>query len=368
MPKNGTLNPLNPSHLLPWLASLLLTIIYAQIYALYNSINPGVAPGAAPHPVRQLLDQYLDPVFPQGFIASLFAAGNAPPPTPVNYQNLLTFWELYAADGPYGKNLSFYALNPKQQLNWSGLDSDRFSQSAGDWKYYEMASLHLQQLQATTAAATTVITSYYANDKAVLADKAVQQWAKSLVDPQGANLVRINANNRISTRDELAELCGYIMFTSVAHNMATMQDYLAPMLSQSRHPVALNVEQVPGPASTLSTTELTNMATTTDTYSKQVSFVYAFMGAATWTTFVPGTLNRTAGTGAPNYTASLPFFAEHVSHPGWRAPIDRSNSAIVRMRRQVSAIVKNFVGPTGGIRSTYTNWAFPMAPARVIEL
>ena len=82
------------------------------------------------------------------------------------------------------------------------------------------------------AAASAALSGYYPSNAAVQADAGVQAWVAALLSPTGANMRRINAKNAVTTRAELFDLAGYMLFLSVAHGATHLQDYAVMMLSQ----------------------------------------------------------------------------------------------------------------------------------------
>ena len=153
-----------------------------------------------------------------------------PPPTPVQISDLPSFFELYASKGPFGR-ATFYSLNPRQLLKWSGLDASRFSASHSNdntskkikktfktkeivktketvktkpntvkittketvketvtvkkttpaksdrgflWEGYPMANLHLLLLDTASSAAYAALREYYKTDAEIVNDVAIQ--------------------------------------------------------------------------------------------------------------------------------------------------------------------------------------------------
>jgi len=75
--------------------------------------------------------------------------------------------------------------------------------------------------------------------------------------------------------------------------------------------------------------QLADYATNSNTYGLHSNFGFAFFGAQTWTTFVPGGLNTTTGVATPNFESDLPFFS------GTKRAMNGANAAIVGMRYKV---------------------------------
>lgn len=110
------------------------------------------------------------------------------------------------------------------------------------------------------------------------------------------------------------------------------------------------------------------LATNSNLYGQQATFVYAFIGAQTWTTFVPGSINSSSagGQASPNYNGLLPFFNPKNGTSAIAAAAKTGNAAVVAFRKQMSLLLASY--PAGAARYGSSNWGYPMAMPSAIEL
>jgi hypothetical protein len=162
----------------------------------------------------------------------------------------------------------------------------------------------------------------------------------------------VQTYNTIATRDALFELVGNLLYQTMYHNSANLQDFMAAKMSYALHPSSFAMSTLlPSPTADYSISNMVQALTNTDIYSRKMTFLYVFAGSAAITQLVPGTLNYTTGQAAPQWDADLPYT------PGASVAGDAMNAAIVNFRKDMTDL---FVRePRGKIKVTNTNWGFP---------
>ena len=88
--------------------------------------------------------------------------------------------------------------------------------------------------------------------------------------------------------------------------------------------------------------------------------VCSFIGSKTFTSFVPGSLDLNTGSANADYEGLLPFIH------GSTKQMDAGNRAVASFRHHLSDLMAN--ARVSGTRGATTNWGFPMAMARAIEI
>eukprot|EP00775_Hariotina_reticulata_P009399 gene9399-9563_t len=336
----------------------------AAIYTLYNTIEPEKPVGLSTHPIRQLLDQYVEPSYLLQFGSALFASAVSPPPTPVNVPWLLRLWNMYASSsGPLGTKATFHTIKPELLLARSGLQADRFTgvtPGSSLWDKYPLASMHLRIAKLSRQFAESALSLFYPTDSSVSADAALQAWVAAMLDPLGGNMQQISTDNTVTTRDALFELVGHLLYQTVYHNSANLQDFFVSHLSYALHPSSMAISTLPNPTADYSIADMVKAVTNTDILSRKMSFVFAFIGAAPLTQLVPGTLNYTTGQAAPQWDADLPYI------PGASAAGDGMNAAVIKFRKDVTDLFDK--EPRGSIKVTNSRWGSPISMPRVISL
>ncbi|KAI8462406.1 MAG: hypothetical protein J3K34DRAFT_397774 [Monoraphidium minutum] len=357
----------------------------AIVYALYNSIEPDVAVGLATHPVRQLLDHYLDPSLPVQFLGYLFMPGTYVSSVRFGYTNTTTRHEqpgtcrrrlcrsctclasTTSTPRPIGR-VTLHNTAPSQMLKWSGLDHKFFTQRASKpWGMYPAADLHLQMEAITSKLAKDALSRYYKTDTDVASDAALQAWVAAMADPKGGNLGDINGDgNRVVTRQALFDLVGRVMYATVAHGTAHLQDWFIRMLSLAHHPPVVSASALPPPNVTLSLSDIMAAAPNTHHYGRYAAFVFSFIGAPAFTQLVPGDLDQETGKARPKW-ADQPPFTTAGRPASERRRAAAANRAVVAFRRRLSA----FLGDkrlSPAARTIKTGWGMPLTMPRVIHL
>eukprot|EP00798_Chlamydomonas_sp_ICE-L_P024603 gene24603-10221_t len=339
----------------------------AAMYSLYNTVEPDTPVGLATHPVRQLLDPYLDPSMIFEFQTTLWAGGLNPPPTAVNLADLPLFFDTLVSggkasplDGP-----TFFSTRPEQQLKWSGLDESRFAEEGmPPWFRFGQASQLLEVFETCKDAVTSALQKYYPDDAAVRNDQSLQAWRKAMLDPLGGNMIQITLDNRLDTQAKLFEVCANLIYQSIAHTAAKLQDWAGYPLGTPAHmPMAMTMNEMPDPTAEYTVAEMVRKSVDAYIYARSSTFASAFPGAPSFTALVPGPFNFATGEGLPDYEADLPFY-------GHDSKANEANRAIVQMRRD---LVDLYMGQAGekyihNSRNTMTNWGKPLVMARAIEL
>eukprot|EP00798_Chlamydomonas_sp_ICE-L_P017220 gene17220-23542_t len=338
----------------------------AAMYAIYNTVEPESPVGMATHPVRQLLDPYLDPSYLLQFHASLFGGFSAPPPTPISQQDLPLFFNAFVErgvgsplDGP-----TFFSTKPNQQLKWSGLDKSRFSEEGmPPWYGFRLASTLLEVFDLCKTAVKSSLDKYYPDDASVRNDKSLQAMRKAMLDPLGSNMIQITSDNKLDTRAKLFGICTQLIWQSMIHNAAKLQDWATFFLSAAHMPIAMTMNEMPDPTGDYSVEAMVRLGPDANIISNTAEFIFAFVGAPSFTHLVPGPYNYATDIGIPLYEADLPFFGN-----GKKAKV--ANKAVVKMRRD---LVDFFMDEAGMIfenstRIEITNWGRPLVMARVIAL
>eukprot|EP00798_Chlamydomonas_sp_ICE-L_P019416 gene19416-26073_t len=338
----------------------------AAMYSLYNAVEPVTPVGLATHPVRQLLDPYLDPSMIFELHSTLWAGGINPPPTAANLVDMPLFFDTLVSggkasplDGP-----TFFSTRPDQQLKWSGLDESRFAEdSMPPWFRFEQASQLLEVFETCKDAVVSALQQYYPDDAAVRNDQSLQAWRKAMLDPLGGNMIQITVDNRLDTQAKLLEVCANLIYQSVVHNAAKLQDWTGYLITPSHLPIAMTMNEMPDPTAEYTVAEMVGKSADAYIYARTSTFASGFPGAPSFTALVPGPFNFVTGEGLPDFEADLPFY-------GNDSKANEANRAIVQMRRD---LVDLYMGQAGekyihNSRNTITNWGKPLVMARAIEL
>eukprot|EP00798_Chlamydomonas_sp_ICE-L_P021574 gene21574-28572_t len=337
----------------------------AAMYAIYNTVEPDAPVGMATHPVRQLLDPYLDPSYIFQFHAALFAGIAPGPPTATNLEDLPMFFNAFVEagvdsplDGP-----TFFSTKPNQQLKWSGLDEGRFSEEGMQpWYGFRLASTLLEVFDRCKSAVKSS-NKYYPDDASVRNNQSLQAMRKAMLDPLGSNMIQITSDNKLDTRAKLYGICPQLIWQSMIHNAAKLQDWATFFLSAAHMPIAMTMNEMPDPTGDYSVEAMVRLGSDAKIISRTASFIFAFVGAPAFTQLVPGPYDYATDTGIPLFEADLPFFGN-----GKKAKV--ANKAIVKMRRD---LVDFFMEEAGMIfenstRIEITNWGRPLVMARAIAL
>jgi hypothetical protein len=270
---------------------------------------------------------------------------------------------MYAAccAGPLGK-ATFHTIKPELLLARSGLQANRFTSvtpGSSLWDKYPLASMHIKIAKVTRQFAESALNLFYPTDTSVSGDAGLQAWVAAMLDPLGGNMQQISSDNTITTRDALFEFIGHLLYQTMYHNSANLQDFLAAMMSYALHPSSLAISTLPSPTADYSISDMVQALTNTDIYSRKMAFLYSFYGTSAITQLVPGTLDYSTGQAAPQWDADLP------QTPGASAAGDAMNAAIVNFRKDLTDL---FVRePRGKIKVTNTNWGTPNIMPRVIH-
>lgn len=229
-----------------------------------------------------------------------------------------------------------------------------------------MSELHLKMAALCQELAANSLSAYYKTDKQVELDAQIQRWAAALISTQGANLKNFDAagSSKVRTRAALYDLVGTVLYVTVAHGTAHLQDYFIRMLSIAHHPIVMSISSLPSPRQNYTLQELVAAMPNMDLYGKYAAFCFSFIGAPGFTQMVPGELNQETGEALPNITAELPFVPSRKFTPKAAAA---ANAAVVKFRRDLSAFLAD-TSQSDAIRIMKTYWGSPLAMPRIINL
>ncbi len=288
----------------------------AMQMCMYNSFSKD-------HLIYQLLEPISDYLIAfDNFLLLLWSA--VAPPTSISSPNeFLEFTDSYA------KGREFFDDDPEIQLNKKGIDSSDFTPEGEEkWAAFKIVQDELELWKITKKYITAFVNESYASDKAVQADRQLQEWIEACGDDDDGNIRGLPTMN---SKINLMKVLTSYVYRITVHGASRLIPTANPALSFcANFPPCLQKTDIPKPNEPLTTKELLKYLPRTGTIGEMMNFYNTFSFSEPYDPALPLEGNN-----------QELFFKEKN---GKASPRNKQNIALIEFRNDLEEYIRTHRG------------------------